>query len=125
MASPVTEQLERLDPARRPDLPETTAGTLRLDLRDDGHTEHWYLTIHDQRVTVSRSAEEAELVVSADRSAFDRLATGQTHVAAALVRNEISVRGDMRLLMALRRIFPGPAGARHPRELGRRRDGHR
>ncbi|MGK5444915.1 SCP2 sterol-binding domain-containing protein [Micromonospora sp. URMC 105] len=117
MAMSAAEFLERLSPRRRPELPETTAGTLRLDLHDGGRTEHWYLTLHDQCLDVARSADEADLVVRADREVFDRLAAGRTHVVAALMRNDLTVQGDIRLLLALRRIFPGPPDARHPRDV--------
>ena len=99
---------------RHPELPETTAGTLRLDLRDGGRTEHWYLTIDHQNVEVAQSGDEAEVVVRADREVFDRMAAGHLHPAMALLRNDLTVQGDMRLLLALRRLFPGPPGARHP-----------
>ncbi|GAB3957399.1 SCP2 sterol-binding domain-containing protein [Micromonospora vulcania] len=129
MGSTVGEYLDRLGGGRRTDLPETTSGSMRLDAHHDGWTEHWYLTIADQHVQVTRSSDDAELVVRADREVFDRLASGQTHLAEALLRNELTVQGNMRLLMLLRRIFPGPAGARHPRELGQAalagRDGRR
>ncbi|MEH0844997.1 SCP2 sterol-binding domain-containing protein [Micromonospora sp. CPCC 205711] len=126
MATSAVEQLEQLGPERRPELPEAIPGTLRLDMREEnGRTEHWYLTVHDQRVDVTRSAADAELVIRADREVFDRIAGGRTHLAAALLRNELTVQGDMRLLTLLRRIFPGPAEARHPREVGRDRDVHR
>lgn len=98
-----------------PDLPENTAGTLRLDLRDGGQTEHWYLVVDRQEVRVTRSYEEADLVVRADRKVFDRIAEGHLHPMAALLRNDLTVEGNLRLLPALRRLFPGPPGARHPR----------
>ncbi|WP_051723962.1 SCP2 sterol-binding domain-containing protein [Micromonospora chokoriensis] len=119
MGTTVEQHLQQLDAGRRPDLPETTAGTLRLDVRSDGCTEHWYLTIADQHVRVTRSADDAELVVRADRAVFDRMARGELHPGAGLLRNELTVQGNMQLLMLLRRIFSGPRGARHPRELGR------
>ncbi|MEW1588242.1 SCP2 sterol-binding domain-containing protein [Micromonospora vinacea] len=119
MDATAEQYLRQLDTARRPDLPETTAGTLRLDVRDDGSTDHWYLTVADQQVRVTRSADDAELVVRADRAVFDRMVRGELHPGAGLLRNELTVQGDMQLLMLLRRIFPGPDGARHPRELGR------
>ncbi|MEU8156495.1 SCP2 sterol-binding domain-containing protein [Micromonospora sp. NPDC048986] len=119
MGATAEQYLRQLDTGRRPDLPETTAGTLRLDVRDDGSTDHWYLTIADQRVRVARSADDAELVVRADRAVFDRMASGGLHPGAGLLRNELTVQGNMQLLMLLRRIFPGPDGARHPHELGR------
>ncbi|WP_330440770.1 SCP2 sterol-binding domain-containing protein [Micromonospora sp. NBC_00821] len=119
MGATAEQYLGQLDTGRRPDLPETTAGTLRLDVRDDGRTDHWYLTIADQRVRVTRSADDAELVVRADRAVFDRMARGELHPGAGLLRNELTVQGNMQLLMLLRRIFSGPDGARHPHELGR------
>ncbi|GGO24538.1 SCP2 sterol-binding domain-containing protein [Micromonospora parathelypteridis] len=119
MGTTAAQYLQQLDAGRRPDLPETTAGTLRLDFRGDGCTDHWYLTIADQHVQATRSADDADLVVRADRTVFDRMASGELHLAQALLSNELAVRGDLRLLTLLRRIFPGPSGARHPRELGR------
>ncbi|MEU8254482.1 SCP2 sterol-binding domain-containing protein [Micromonospora inaquosa] len=119
MGATAEQYLEKLDTGRRPDLPETTAGTVRLDARDDGSTDHWYLTIADQHVQVTRSADDAELVVRADRAVFDRMARGELHPGAGLLRNELTVQGNVQLLMLLRRIFSGPHGARHPRELGR------
>lgn len=117
MTTSAADLLRRLGEDLHPDLPETTAGTVRLDVRGDRRTEHWYLTIADQRVAVTRSADEADLVVRADRAVFDRIAAGTLHPAAALGRNDLTVRGDIRLFMMLRRLFPGPPGARHPREM--------
>lgn len=117
MTTPAVEMIGRLESGRHPDLPETTAGTVRLDAREDGRTEHWYLTIAHQRIRVKRCADEADLVLRADRDVFDRIATGQLHPGAALGRNDLTVRGDIRLFMMLRRLFPGPPGARHPREV--------
>ncbi|MFD2766205.1 SCP2 sterol-binding domain-containing protein [Micromonospora eburnea] len=101
---------------RHPELPETTAGTVRLDLHDGGSTEHWYLTIDDQNVQVTRSTDDADMVVHASRAVFDRLAAGSPRLVAALLRNDINVQGDVRLLLTLRRLFPGPSGARRPRQ---------
>ncbi|MBY8874767.1 SCP2 sterol-binding domain-containing protein [Micromonospora sp. PLK6-60] len=117
MAS-AAEHLASRVAGRHPELPETTAGTLRLDIRVNGHTDHWYLTIHDQKVDVSRSSAEADLVVAADRAVFDGLAAGRAHIGSALLRNDVYARGDLRLLMLLRRLFPGPPDARHPRTSG-------
>ncbi|MEU4716903.1 SCP2 sterol-binding domain-containing protein [Micromonospora purpureochromogenes] len=119
MATSGAEFLERLTSRRRPELPENLSGTIRLDLHDGGSTEHWYLTVHDQRVDVTRSHDDADLVVRADREVFDRLVDGRTEVVQSLLRNELTVQGEMRLLLTLRRVFPGPADARHPRDVAR------
>ncbi|WP_405093395.1 SCP2 sterol-binding domain-containing protein [Micromonospora sp. NBC_01392] len=117
MSTSAAEHLAREAAGRHPELPETTSGTVRLDLREGGRTEHWYLSIDRQDVRVARSAEEAELIVHADREVFDRIAAGRLHIAAALLSNAITVQGNLRLLMTLRRIFPGPPDARHPRDV--------
>lgn len=119
MRTTAEQYLQQLDAGRRPDLPETTAGTLRLDVRGDGCTDHWYLTISDQHVQVTRSADDADLVVRVAHWVFDQMVKGELHPGAAMLRNELTMQGDMRLLLVLRRIFAGPAHARHPRELGR------
>ncbi|WFE39427.1 SCP2 sterol-binding domain-containing protein [Micromonospora sp. WMMD998] len=117
MSASAAEHLARGAAGHHPGLPETTSGTIRLDLGESGRTEHWYLTIDRQEVEVSRSAEAADLVIRADREVFDRIATGRLHLAAAILRNDISGQGNLRLLTMLRRIFPGPPGARHPRDV--------
>ena len=114
MSVSVVEHLTRGTAGRHPELPETTSGTIRLDLRDGGRTEHWYLTIDRQDVRVDRLAEEADLVVGADREVFDQLAAGRLHPFAAMLRNDLVARGEFKLLMTLRRIFPGPPDARDP-----------
>ena len=119
MSVSAAEYLDREVAGRHPDLPETTAGTMRLDLRNGARTEHWYLTIDHQDVRVARLVDEADLVVRADREVFDRIAAGRLHPAAALLRNDLTAQGNLRLLLSLRRIFPGPPDARHPREVAR------
>lgn len=118
MSGSAAEYLARRVAGRHPELPETTGGTIRLDLREGARTDHWYLTIDHQEVRVARLAEEADLVVRADREVFDRVATGRLHMIAELLRNDFTVQGNLRLLPLLRRLFPGPPGARHPREVG-------
>ncbi|MET8910672.1 SCP2 sterol-binding domain-containing protein [Micromonospora sp. NPDC004551] len=117
MSASAAEHLARQVAGPHPDLPETTTGTMRLDLREGARTEHWYLTICHQEVRVDRLAEDADLVVRADREVFDRIAAGRLNPAAALLRNDLTAQGNLRLLLTLRRLFPGPSGARHPREV--------
>ncbi|MFF5173213.1 SCP2 sterol-binding domain-containing protein [Micromonospora sp. NPDC000089] len=125
MAMSAAQFLEQLDRGPHRDLPENTAGTIRLDLRDGPRTDHWYLTIGDQRVRVTRSADDAELIVRGDREVFDRLAGGRRRLVESLLRNDLTVHGNIRLFMSLRRLFPGPPDARHPREAAREEVGAR
>ncbi|MFU8849795.1 SCP2 sterol-binding domain-containing protein [Micromonospora sp. SL1-18] len=119
MGGSIAEHLIEQVVGHHPEIPENTAGTVRLDLHDGGSTEHWYLTIDHQNVQVARATGEADMVVHADREVFERLATGNPRLVSALLRNDITVQGDVRLLLTLRRLFPGPPGARHPRQAER------
>ncbi|MEU8262522.1 SCP2 sterol-binding domain-containing protein [Micromonospora sp. NPDC048999] len=119
MGGSIAEHLIEQVAGRHNEIPENTAGTVRLDLHDGGTTEHWYLTIDHQDVRVARSAGEADMVVHVDRDVFERIATGSPRLVSALLRNDITVQGDVRLLMTLRRLFPGPPEARHAREAER------
>ncbi|MEV0328792.1 SCP2 sterol-binding domain-containing protein [Micromonospora echinospora] len=119
LTGPAVEYLTHRVSGRHTDVAETTAGTVRLDISENGWTDHWYLTVERQTVRVTRSAEEAELVVRADREVFDQLATGRTHIIGALLRNDVTARGRLPLLTVLNRILPGPPGARHPRDVAR------
>ncbi|MEU3457417.1 SCP2 sterol-binding domain-containing protein [Micromonospora sp. NPDC006766] len=115
MGGSIAEHLIEQVAGRHPEIPENTVGTVRLDLHDGGTTEHWRLAIDHQDVQVARSTAEADMVVHADRGVFERLATGSPRLVAALLRNDITVQGDVRLLLTLRRLFPGPPGAHRPR----------
>jgi hypothetical protein len=110
----ITDFLERLSSGRTTDLPETFWGTIRLDIRRGDHTDHWFITAERGRVFSSRGDRPADLVVYADEELFNRFATGEANIVAALLRNEMNVEGKMRLGTMLRRVFPGPPGAHIP-----------
>lgn len=112
-----TDYLAHRVAGRHTELPETTAGTVRLDVVGDGRTDHWYLTVADQTVRVTRSAEEADLVIRLTPDVLAELTSGRARISAAMLRNDLTVRGRLPLLMSLRRIFPGPPDARHPRTV--------
>jgi putative sterol carrier protein len=119
MTESTADYLQHLGDRPYPNLPDTTSGTMRLDIQGEGRTDHWYLTIDQQRVQVVRSARDADLLVRGTQEVFDRLVDGRTHVAVSLMRGEVEVEGNLRLLMLLRRLFRGPEGARHPRDAAR------
>jgi putative sterol carrier protein len=87
---------------------------LRFDLLRKGHTDRWLVTVDKGDVTVSRENEPAECIVRAERSLFDRVATGEVNAFAAVLRGDMAVEGDPRLLVLYQRVFPSP-----PRRPGR------
>ncbi|MGI5214613.1 glycogen debranching N-terminal domain-containing protein [Plantactinospora sp. CA-290183] len=96
-------------------LPRGFSGTLRIDLRRNGRSEHWFIEFREGTMSVSRDGErEADCVVCADGPAFDQFVTGGNAPAAGL-RNEVSYRGSPEVLIYFQRLLPGP----HRRWAGR------
>jgi putative sterol carrier protein len=57
---------------------------------------------------VSRRNAAADCILRADRSSFERTVAGELNLMAAVLRGEVTVGGDARLLVLLRRLFPKP-----------------
>jgi putative sterol carrier protein len=100
-----------------------TKATIRFDIADDGRTEHWLVGIDNGSLDVSHASGEADCIISAEKSAFDRVASGQTNAMASLLRGAIAVDGDPRLIVRVQRLFPAPTGM--PKTAGNRSVGKR
>jgi putative sterol carrier protein len=99
---------ELAERGHEPGLAKAT-GTLRFDLRDGGaRAERWLITINKGDVAVSHKNAKADCVVRADRTLFDRIASGQANALAAFLRGAVEIDGDRGLLLAFQRAFPGP-----------------
>ncbi|WP_157756739.1 SCP2 sterol-binding domain-containing protein [Plantactinospora sp. KBS50] len=126
MTDPIAAFFARLD-ATAPPVPPKYHGSVRFDLAGDDGTEHWGLIFDNGRVRLFRSDQDADCVVRTSRQLFEGLTSGQGGIYAALLRNRISVEGDLTLLTAIRMLLPGPPSAHHPVEWARshrlRRDG--
>ncbi|MEV4755214.1 SCP2 sterol-binding domain-containing protein [Micromonospora sp. NPDC049559] len=122
MADPTNDFFSRLPRGDHPFLPDKYSGTLRVDLRVDHRTEHWYLTVLDNDVQVSRRSNQADAILQTDKALFDELVSGRRAVKAALLRGAITVEGDLRMLNAFRYLLPGTglSRTREVRERGRR-----
>jgi hypothetical protein len=84
------------------------SGTMRIDLTDNGRTEHWYLTITKGTIDVSRRDAPADAVLVADKTLYDEMVRGKLNAMSAVLRNVIQVDGDMGMLYSVQRLFPGP-----------------
>ncbi|MBQ0901896.1 SCP2 sterol-binding domain-containing protein [Micromonospora sp. U21] len=91
------------------------SGTLRIDLREGAQTRHWLLRIDHGRLNVSQEDREADTVIGTSPALFDDIATGREHGLAALLRGDMTVVGDARLVVQVERIFPGSPDAVGPR----------
>jgi hypothetical protein len=119
MTDATAEFFDRL--ARRGHDPwlENVSGSIRFDLAHDDRLDHWFVDTEDGDVSASRDEREANCVVQIDKPVSDRLVKGETGVRAAWLRNAVNVRGRLQLLLLFERLYPGPPGARDPRQVPR------
>jgi putative sterol carrier protein len=101
------EFFARIAEEREPSLHDVTA-TIRLDIERDGTDRPWHLTINRGRVAVSRSDEPADAVMRTDKVLFEQLVIGEANALTAALRGRLRIEGDPRLLMAFKRLLPGP-----------------
>jgi predicted lipid carrier protein YhbT len=90
------------------------SGTVRVDLREGAHTTHWLLAIDEGRLTVSQEDREADTVLMTSPALFEELAAGREHGLAAFLRGDMTATGDIRLVVPVERLLPGPPTSRGP-----------
>ncbi|GAB3814379.1 SCP2 sterol-binding domain-containing protein [Micromonospora zhanjiangensis] len=103
---------ERLDRLRGEPLLRKVRGTVRIDVRQGPSTEHWMVRFDRGDVTVSRDDGPADSVVTTDPELFEQIVGGEENGIAAMLRGAMQVAGDLRLVLTLERLFPGPPDSR-------------
>ena len=83
------------------------------------NTDAWIVAIDKGNVTVSQMSTDAGCTVRVDKPLFEELARGEANTMAAVLRGDVVCTGDVELLFALQRIFPGPPDQRRPDPIGR------
>lgn len=114
MVDTTTRFFEDLDRRGFEPLLVKTSGTLRFDLHEGPHTTHWLVEIDHGRLRVRQADGEADTVVGADPRLFAELVGGEENAIAALLRGDMTVMGDLRLVLQVERVFPGPPDSRGP-----------
>jgi predicted lipid carrier protein YhbT len=84
------------------------SGSIRFDVTDGDHTARWLVRIDRGNVAVSSAGGDGDCTIRADRALFDRLARGEEQVMAAALRGALVCSGDVEMLLAIQRVFPGP-----------------
>ncbi|WP_433529594.1 SCP2 sterol-binding domain-containing protein [Micromonospora sp. CA-263727] len=92
-----------------------SSGALRFDLHEGPQTTHWLVRIDRGEVRVSQQDMAADTVVGASPALFEDLVSGRENGLSALLRGDMTVTGDARLVVQMERIFPGPPQAEGPR----------
>jgi putative sterol carrier protein len=108
VADATSEFFEGLGQRGHEPLLRKLRGTVRFDIVDGKRTERRYVTVDRGGLTVSGRGGRAQGVVRADRALFERIAGGELNPIAAVLRGELVVEGDWRLLVLVQRLFPGP-----------------
>jgi putative sterol carrier protein len=108
VADVTKEFFDGLGQRGREPLLRKSRGTVRFEIVDGKRTERCYVTVDRGDITVSGRGARAEAVIRADRALFERIATGELNPIAAVLRGELAIEGDWRLLVLVQRLFPGP-----------------
>jgi putative sterol carrier protein len=113
---------EGIDRRGHEPLLEKASGTVRIDLQGETYTDHWVLTIDHGDVSVVRDQRDADGIVGTSPELFERLIRGEENAVAAMLRGDMTVIGNLQLILRLERLFPGPPDARGPRRALRKDD---
>lgn len=116
VTDPTTDFFDGLGRRGYEPLLRKSRGTVRFEIVDGKRTERRYVTVDRGNITVSGRGARAQAVIRADRALFERMASGELNPIAAVLRGELGVEGDWRLLVLVQRLFPGP-----PRKKASRR----
>lgn len=108
MTDPTVEFFEDLGRRGHEPLLAKARGTVRFDLVDGGRTDRWLVAVDKGHVTVAHENGPAECTVRAEKAFFERLTRGEENAMAAVLRGALVCTGDVELLLAVQRIFPGP-----------------
>jgi putative sterol carrier protein len=88
------------------------SGATRFDIVDGRRVRRWLVTVDKGKISVSAKAGGAACVVRADKAVFDKIAAGKLNAVAAVLRGDLAVEGDWRLLVRIQRLFPNPPRSR-------------
>jgi putative sterol carrier protein len=96
--------------ATRSDEPllRKATGVMRVEVVDGRTVRRWLVSVEDGRISVAKGAGAATCSFRADKAVFDKIASGRLNAVAAMLRGELAVDGDWRLLVRMQRLFPSP-----------------
>ena len=97
--------------AERGDEPllRKATGSMRFDIASGRRTRRWLVGVDKGALSVTEAGgAAATCVVRADKAVFDKIAAGRLNAVAAVLRGDMTVVGDWRLLVRLQRLFPSP-----------------
>lgn len=96
--------------ATRDDQPllRKAMGATRFEIRDGKRMRQWVVRVDKGTIDVAAGRGDAQCVIRVEKTVFDKVVTGRLNAVAAVLRGDIAVEGDWRLLVRIQRLFPGP-----------------
>jgi putative sterol carrier protein len=91
------------------------SGTVRFDLVSGKTTERWLIAISKGNLAVSRKNVAADTTMRLSRVLFEAVARGETNVLSAMLRGEVVLEGDYRLMIMVRRLLRKRLAVRQPK----------
>jgi predicted lipid carrier protein YhbT len=113
----IVEFFEELGRAEHQPLLAKVTGRVRFDLMEGDRHDRWLVAVDKGHVTVVHKGGQADCTIRADRALFERLCRGEANAMAAVLRGELGCSGDVELLFAIQRIFPGPTRQQRPQSI--------
>ena len=90
---------------------------MRFNLVEDSRPDRWLVSVDKGNTTVLHKGGPADCTVGADRALSERSCRGEENALAAVLRGALVCSGDVELLFAIQRIFPGPPQRRLQRSV--------
>jgi putative sterol carrier protein len=113
-ADGIVQFFQKLDRREHEPLLAKVTGRVRFDLVEGGHTDRWLVTVDKGDTAVSHKGGPADCTIRAERALFERLCHGEENAMAAVLRGALVCSGEVELLFAIQRVFPGPPRERQP-----------
>jgi len=88
------------------------SGCVRFDIVDGRRSRRWYVTVDRGDIQVTRLEGKADCIMRAERSLAEKVVAGRLNAVAAVLRGDLEVEGDWRMLVLMQRLFPGPRASR-------------
>jgi putative sterol carrier protein len=115
----IPEFFEELRRREHEPLLAKVTGRVRFDLIEAGRPDRWVVVVDKGDTTVLHNGGPADCTIRADRTLFEGLCRGEENAIAAVLRGALVCTGNIELLFAIQRIFPGPPRERRP-QIGMR-----
>ena len=114
MDDATAEFFEALGRREREPVIAKFSGSVLVNVTDHGQTDHWRLAFDAGKVSVTHDPGDADCTISGDKETFDRVVRGEANAMAAVLRGALVCTGDVEMLLAIQRIFPGPSATVQP-----------